>query len=152
MIPSERHLYKRKKSSCNIDFPSLVFFAEATEEPFQEVTVVTLKSHYNDTCQELAIQKVKYPNDSELWEVKVQQMAENIMNSGSVTVREFVSVGEDRSAVIAIDVDIITDSAVDIALGYLAEAEIPGTTYFGNYQTYSASAIEEVTYATVEHN
>ncbi len=129
-----------------------MFLAEATEEPFQEVTVVTLKSHYNDTCQELAIQKVKYSNDSELWEAEVQRVAENIMNSGSVTVREFVSVGEDRNAIIAIDVDIITDSEVDIALGYLAEAEIPGTTYFGSYQTYTAAAINEVMHATVKYN
>ncbi len=122
------------------------------EEPFQEVTVVTLKSHYNDTCQEMAIQKVNYSNDSKLWEDKVQQTAEHIMNSGGITVREFVSVGEDRNVIVAIDADSITDIEVDTALGYLAEAEIPGTTYFGDYQTYSAAAIREVMCATVEYN
>jgi uncharacterized membrane protein len=151
VIPIESLLYKRRKPTHTIDYPSLVFLAEATEEPFQEVTVVTLKSHYNDLCQEMAIQKVQYPNDGEIWEAEVQQMAERLMDTGGITVREFVEVGDDRNVTIAIDADTITDSEVDKALGYLAEAKIPGTTYFGSYQVYSSTDIKEVINATVEH-
>ena len=137
-------LYKKEHAPTTIDWANLVFFAEAHEEPFQEVSVITLKSHYNDLCHEQAVVQVHHFNDR-----TIHSRAIIIMNSGTVSVQEFVNVNEDRSVVIAIDADTITDHEVDVALGYLAEAEIPGITYFGEGRTYDSEAIKGAFDATI---
>jgi hypothetical protein len=148
VIPIEPLLYKSEKPISKIDFPSLVFYAEAEAEPFQDVTVITLQSHYVDVCYDCAMEQAENYDDVDEWATYIQERAFGIMDSGQIIVQEFVDVKEDRSVVIAMDADTITDEVVDLALGYLSRAKMPGLTFFGNHNTYRSETIKGFTNAT----
>jgi hypothetical protein len=134
--------------------------ASAENEPFYELRVITLKSHFNDLCQELAMSSVEYwgeEDDStwlmsmeymaqhdDSWADRVQQQAFNVIDTGKVFVKEFVDVKIDMSTTVALDVDEITDDSITTALAYLERSAIPGKTLFGESITYTSSEIREM--------
>lgn len=136
-------LYKRDRQQ-KIDWAGLVFHASAHGDRFQELTVVTLKSHYKDICYEEALRHIAYAGDEQQWYDSIQRHAEWLMNQGDIFVREFVRVDEDRNATVAINAAAITDAEIDIALSYLADAEIPGTAFIGEFYTFTSEHIKEM--------
>ena len=136
-------LYKRDRQHT-IDWAGLVFHASAHGDKFQELTVVTLKSHYKDLCYEEALGRVAYAGDEQQWYDSIQRHAEWLMNQGTVHVREFIRVNEDRDVTVAIHATAITDAEIDIALSYLEKAEIPGIVYVGDFYTFTSDQIKEL--------
>lgn len=136
-------LYKRDRQRT-IDWAGLVFHASAHGDRFQELTVVTLKSHYKDVCYEEALGHVAYAGDEQQWYDSIQRHAEWLMNQGTVYVREFIRVNEDRNVTVAIHATTITDTEIDVALSYLADAEIPGIVYIGELHTFTSEQIKEM--------
>ena len=136
-------LYKRDKKRT-IDWAGLVFHASAHGDKFQELTIVTLKSHYKDLCYEEALGHVAYAGDEQQWYDSIQRHAEWLMNQGTVYVREFIRVNEDRDALVAINAPVITDAEIDTALTYLEKAEIPGIVYVGDFYTFTSEQIKEM--------
>lgn len=140
-------IYKRKaRPTPHINWPKLVFYAEAFGEGFEELTIMTLKSYYNSVCQEAAVAVVPFSGDEDVWFRQVQERAEQEMNSGECRVREFVKVDEQMNATVCINADIITDKEIDIALTWLEQADIPGEQYFGEWKTFTAEQIKEIQY------
>lgn len=139
-------LYKRHPSENkgHINWPELVFYAEGAREGFQEVSITTLKSHYNSICQEVAVGSVEYTGDDEAWFEAVRKRAEWEMDNSSWFVREHVAVDEQKNVNIVIDVDLIDDVVVELALSMLEEADIPGRTDFGEPKTFTSQQIREI--------
>lgn len=141
-------LYTRKQPEKKgaINWPELVFYAEAAGEGFQELTITTLKSHYNSTCQEAAVASVAYMGDDDLWQERIQLRAEWEMDNGNYLVQEHVRVDKDLNAYVVIDADIITDTEVDIALTWLEQTNIPGERNFGDPKSFTSQQIKEIQY------
>ena len=117
-------------------WPDLVFMAAGNDEEFQEVKITTLKSHYLDTVFDLAWKQIKNIED-------LQSRAEVIMDSGDISVREYVKVNGKYQVEICIDREIITDDAVEDALDLLVEMGIEPRSCieFGDRRTYDSAGI-----------
>ena len=96
---------KDRVSIANIDWPSLVFLAEAEKEWFEEVTIVTLKSHYQTLVYDQAWEQTESLDG-------LNSRAKSIMNSKTIQVQEYIKTNEDSSVEVCIDHDVITDKVV----------------------------------------
>jgi len=138
-------LYKRKQNTkAKINWPDLVFYAEATEEPFEELTVTTLKSHYGSLCEEVAVGCVAFTGDEKSWYTKVQERAEWEMDNGNITVREHIRIDNNLNAYAVIDADAITDKEVERALTWLEQVDIPGKKEFGDPKSFTSKQVREI--------
>lgn len=143
MTQQNNFLYERKNTTPTLDWPTITFDAIANGEESQEVNIMTLTSYYEMLCYEKAADAIRHKcilNEHD-WYETVQSESATIMNTGNITVREMVLINNNASGLIIIDVDKITDEAVDTALSLLEQSEIPGTTYFGEPTTFTAEQI-----------
>jgi len=117
-------------------WPDLVFMAAANDEEFEEVTITTLKSHYIDMVFDLAWKQITNPDD-------LQSRAKKIMDSGNVSVREYIKVNENYQVEICIDREMITDDIVEEALDLLVEVGVERNACieFGNRRTYDSQGM-----------
>lgn len=140
----DEFLYTRKEIRGHINWPELTFYAEATGEQFEQLTVTTLKSYYESVCQEQAIEHVKHRGDGLEWQENVARYVTQLMNAGTIKVREFVRVDSNLNTLVVVDADTITDNEIDIALLWLEQAAIPGETFFGEPKTFTSQQIQEI--------
>ncbi len=124
------------------NWPDLVFMAAGDDEEFQEVKITTLKSHYLDTVFDLAWKQINDSDDVHLEETLMHR-ANEIMDSGNISVREYVKVNGKYQVEICIDRETITDAIVEEALDLLVEIGIEPRTCieFGNSRTYDSQGI-----------
>jgi len=108
-------MLKDKISKTN--WADLVFLAEANREGFEDLTITTLKSHYEDEVYARAWRLIK--NEEEL-----ETRARIIMESGEVEVREFIKTNDDCEIVVCIDQPEVGDKTVEEVLDLLAEIGI----------------------------
>jgi len=108
---------KDKVSKKKVNWPDLVFAAEANKEWFEEVTVVTLKSHYYAKAYEAAWSQINNPD-------KLDETAQDIMASGSIKVQEYIKISNNLDVEICLDREKISDSVVEEALNILMDVEI----------------------------
>jgi hypothetical protein len=128
-----------KDKISKINWPELVFTAEAGREWFEDITIVTLKSEYLERAYDKAWKQID-DIDSLDKQVKV------IMNSGELSVKEFIQIGEDYSVKVCIDRDEITDEVVDEVLDILADIGIKPKSYhnFGVMKTFTTDEITPI--------
>ena len=133
---------QKKVASTNtgLDWAELTFEAALQGEDFQTLSIMTLTSHYEMLCQEMAIFHVSFINPED-WEERVDQRTKEIMDSGNITVREQVTVDDNYHAVVIIDEPRIIDEVVVRALQMLEQSEIPGITHFSEPVTFTAKEI-----------
>ncbi len=129
-----------------INWSDLVFYADANDEPFREIAVITLKSHYVDTVFSSVLSQIpKQENDSiEKYFTLVEKKAIHVMNSKAIFVREHVSIDEELNVVICLDVDKITEDVVFDSLNILTQVEIAPNAihFFGKEATFSAKEVQ----------
>ena len=107
-----------KDKATKTDWPGIVFQAEAEREWFDEVTVVTLKSHYHDKVYDVAWANADMVKES------VDDTAKEIMKSGAITVREYIKIDDNYHVEVCVDRDKITDEVVEEALNKLIDIDI----------------------------
>lgn len=129
---------KVANTNTGLDWPSLTFEAALQGDDFQTLTIMTLISHYEMLCQEMAIFNIASlnPNDKD-WDKKIDQYAKKLMNSGSITVREQVTVDDNYHAVVIIDEPSIIDGTITRALQMLEQSNVPGATNFSEPKTFT---------------
>ena len=125
-----------KEKVSKINWPELVFEAEAEREWFEDVTVITLQSEYLDRIYDEAWQQAEAIEG-------LDERAKTIMNSGRVHVREYIQIGEDFKVKVCIDRVEITDEVVEEVLDLLIEVGISPNARleFGEKKTFTAEQI-----------
>jgi hypothetical protein len=128
-----------KDKISRINWPELVFTAEAGREWFEDVTIVTLKSEYLERAYDKAWEQI---DDIDSLDNQVKM----IMNSGDIIVKEYIKIGEDYSVRVCIDRDEITDNVVDEVLDILADIGIKPKSYhnFGVAKTFTTEEIAPI--------
>lgn len=140
LLFQEGELARRLNSYNKLDWPELIFYAEAEREPFANVHVVTLYSH----CVNLAIEKMitKLSSqgtsvvDIDITKKQYRDMLTEIVPT--ISAREFVEVHKDRVSV-AVNRKTVDDFAVDRALEMIETIDdfTVGTYYeFGSNKQY----------------
>jgi len=136
----------RRRIHKKIDWPELVFYAEGAGEPFQELTITTLKSDYVTLCQERAMHNICFFADDRDWFTRVKERSVYEMNSGVWKVREYVRVDDNYNVHACIDADAVTDTEVDIILARLEETPMPGEKFFSDPRTFTFEEIQDILY------
>jgi len=107
--------------------PDITFLAEALDEPFIDICVITLRAHT----------ETKVKQDSRWLDRTIED---------TIDTKQFIRVDSDR-IVIAIDVEKVDDKAVDEALLSFMEADLStGYCEFGETITYNSSELLNDTY------
>jgi len=124
---------KDRVSTLNTNWPELIFLAEAEQEWFEEVTIITLKTHYQTLVYDQAWEQAESLEG-------LNSRARDIMNSKSIQVQEYIKTNDDSSVEVCIDHEVITDQVVDEVLDLLAEVGITPNTHlnFGESKTFTA--------------
>ena len=119
-----------------INWPDLVFTAEAEREWFEDVTITTLKSEYAETVYEQAWNQADTSEG-------LEDRAKAIMDSGVVRVNEYIQIGENYSIKICIDREEITDEVVEEALDLLIGVGlgIPARLKIGGERTFTSEQV-----------
>jgi len=128
-----------KEKISKINWPELVFEAEAEREWFEDVTIVTLKSEYLERVYDKAWDQT---------DEGLNEKAKRIMNSGEIFVNEFIQIGEDSAVRVCIDKDEITDDVVEEVLNILVDIGIkPDSRHtFGVRKTFMYDEIVPIMY------
>lgn len=127
------HQMKRSDVESHEDvykhFPDIVFLAEADDEKFESVQVITLQQYYKDKAYEKAWDIVS-PNNLEELEKKIEEIAEIICHEEHAKAKEFIEIHDNR-VIIGLNTKTITDLEVNTGLQYLASIEdfTPGERY-----------------------
>lgn len=129
-----------QQKSHNISWPDVYFTAEANRERFEDVNIVTLKSHLTEQAYDQAIHEVGISN-----ETKLRHRVNTILNSGQLRVTEHVEVRQDSIRVV-VDCENIDDETVWVALDMVASALDKlqgklGTVNFSGFKSYTVSDI-----------
>lgn len=74
----------------NVDWPSAVLLADALDEPFSEITVITARKFFFTTACDMARQQLNDPAESE-----VHTLAAALIANRSVTIKEHVTIDDD---------------------------------------------------------
>lgn len=113
---------KLKDKVSNFKWPEIVFQAESEKQTFEHLTIVTLKSEYQENVYDLAWNQISSINELDV-------KAKMIMDSGNVTIDEYVKVSPDGHIKVCIDRDEINDDTVEEILDLLTEIEITPNMY-----------------------
>jgi len=132
-----------------IDWPELIFYAEAEREPFADIHVVTLYSHCLQVAQEELITNLLNENtpfaNIDLSKKKYKDKIKQLISS--IKAREFVDILSDR-VVVAVDSETVDDFAIDRALEMIETIESfeVGVNYeFGCYKNYEYKEVDNTT-------
>jgi hypothetical protein len=112
------------------NWPNLVFMAEGSGEWFENVTVVTLKSHFVDKVYEAAWNSI---HDAK----QLDETAIQIMESRSIEVQQYVNIDEFSSVEVCLNHDEITDAVVEEALELLIDIGVTPNTHTEFGEKYS---------------
>lgn len=105
-----------------MDWPGLIFAAEAGGEWFSNVNIVTTKTAFVDLAY-LAAADLLVGCGHELTADKVQSMACTLVTTNKIAVQESVTVAGDGAIHVCMNIDTLdTDNAVWQAYGYVAHA------------------------------
>lgn len=124
MILSKNELAKRT-SKYQIDWPELVFYAEAENEPFVDVEFVTLKRHCVDLC--ITEELLQLPINLAFADID-RRIEDKLKSIETATVYEFVDgwyndYSKKYHVQVGINVDTIDDEAVDYGMSLLTQVE-----------------------------
>ena len=103
-----------------LDWPEVILEAEASNEPFTNMNIVTAKSELLLMARSQALifltDKGKIYSDE-----AIDKLAEKLVDSGKINVREHAYIKDDRT-IVCLDVDVIDDDSIWTALDYVYEA------------------------------
>lgn len=127
-----------------INWPDLVFYAEAEGMPYADVHVTTLRSH----CAGQALEQLLRQQTTSVLEMDLTTEENRLKYQqilASMPAREYIEILEDR-IVVAVDAEWIDDFAVDRALEMLETVDefTVGTYYqFGSPIQYSYRQVDD---------
>ena len=110
----------------------LTLFAEAEQETFSEVQIITLKQHLKDLATEQAVDEMN-ASCVNCFTTMINR-SDDLVQTKYTSAKEYVLITED-SIEIAVNTTIIDDDAIDYALSLLLQVETiqPGEKYeFGD--------------------
>lgn len=130
------------QTTTPISWDALYFAAESHNEPFQDVNVITLKSHFVDKVYEEAIREVGLL-DEQLLTKKVAK----VIASQEIKVQEHVEVSP-RGIKVIINRNIIDDKATWDALDHVAVAleRLDGKTGIVPFSEYFSFTAADITW------
>lgn len=135
---------RSRAAQSNAKLYGLILGAEAAQSSFNEVTFVTLTSHYKDTVTDIAIDRLRGDLVSESrFFSNLEKKIRHIMSSGEIRVREYIKIHDNFDVTICVNESAITDETVDNLIKMLSEVNIvPGAMYeFGESITFSPNEI-----------
>lgn len=111
----------------NISWPELYITAESSNEPFQDMRVITAKSELLIQARSEAVAQL-LQHHKPVTDTAVDKIAAQLINTKQIQVFESASVS-DEGSVVCMDVDIIDDDAIFKALDMIYEAVTSGGTW-----------------------
>jgi hypothetical protein len=136
-------LSEQKSSFLNSpkqNWSDLILRGAADGEEFTDVRLITLRSHYEDTIEHLAMNVTYNISGVKSLDEQIQSTKESMRNKGKIQVKQFVEHDvENNTLTICIDVPKIDDNTINVALDALAEIEFSfGTKVeFGEPKTFA---------------
>lgn len=124
-----------------IDWPSVIFTAEATRSPFEDAEVISTRQQYTELARLAAVETI-LKNQYELTLENVEQFARAISDQSKIFVQEYVEIGDEGNIIIGVDtLDIDSEQTLFHSLDMLKQAldaldGKPGTVYFGEKLQY----------------
>ena len=104
----------------NICWPTLLLEAESSKEPFEEMRVVTAKSEFMMKARDMAITQL-LENGQPATDKAIDKLAASFIEANKVKIFEFVTIS-DEGIVACLNVDVIDDEAIWLALDKVYEA------------------------------
>lgn len=134
-----------QKSTHNLDWASVVLTAEAAQEPFEEVMIVTARSKFAEQAYGIAYEMYRDVMPDDLTEQNVKQTALLLIGTNKLFVQESVDIN-DNGITVTVNAPVITDEHSLYALDLIAKAmdqldEQHGTVYFGEELRYSVAEV-----------
>lgn len=114
----------RQQQSHRDFWADVILTAETMDEPFQEVRIVTLRSHFLECVYEQALSAYPRVTESEL-----SYIAKEMLEARPITVAEHVTFSPDGSITVVIDRDIIDETATFDAMEMILKAVRAGGTH-----------------------
>ena len=121
--------------------------ASANNEDLRDLTITTLASHYSDVVLSEVFRRIdprKEPNLS--YDEQVQKLKQEIADSGSVQVRQFISIDDNFNVSACIDVPEINNEVIDQFIDNLGHIDFsqPGTIKIGDPKTFTYNDIRNI--------
>jgi len=124
-----------------INWSSTVFYAEAEQEQFTEVKIITLKAHFLQEVQDIAVDNINFRNKKESdLDDAIYYKSMELINENRISVQQFVDVQQDQ-IVVCLNIEEINDDTIMLALDTLANVGVThkGKKCFGsvtNFKTH----------------
>lgn len=108
-----------------INWPDLIINSELNKIPFEEVNIITLKAYYQQLVDMYVIDNLATPTlDSDSLAEDIREKSKSIMNSGTISCRQFIEKHPKTGVTICVDVEEIIESTIIQALDLLVKPEI----------------------------
>lgn len=114
----------------------------ADGERFEDVHIVTLKSHYNSVVEQTVIeQTLRYVDDDEKFQQQLEKRKQKVLKNNTIKVRQFVELDPFTGMlIICLDVDKIDDNTLNVAMDVLSTIEFTGNRIeFGEAKSFSVN-------------
>jgi len=123
-------LQTQSQPQNKINWPTLMFEADSSKEPFENMTIVTAKSEYILKAKDQAFNylmshqhKIKYSEIDDLSSVYMKENNIQVYESASLT---------DNGVFVCLNVDVINDEAIWLALDMVYKAVEQGGKWISN--------------------
>lgn len=133
---------QNNQQSCNIKWPELIFYAEANNEPFKDIRIVTAQTKYVSIANDIFANTISSgARISNRWEYN----ARAIINMQKHSVHEYVKVDKGEIEV-CINVPVLdedaTSQALDMVTITLNQLDgMDGVVYFSDKLTFTTADI-----------
>ena len=128
-----------------INWPNLIFNSELNKLPFEEVNIVTLKSHYQQLVDTYVMDNMtNIVTDPDVLFEDVRKQSKVIMDSGVISCRQFIEKHPITGVTICVDVEEIVESTIMQALNLLVTPDIDWSedrVEFGALKTFKSSEL-----------
>lgn len=133
-------LQTQSQPSNKLCWSTLFFEAESSQEPFEEMRIVTAKSEFMIKARDMAITQL-LENDQPATDKNIDKLAASFIEANKVKVYETASITED-GIFVCLDIDVIDDDAIWTALDKVYEAiENGGSIQYDTPISYSLSEL-----------
>lgn len=112
----------KRRTCIHNKFPDILFLAEAYDDPFTEVTIITLKQHFYELAIDEAWNKISSTSNPVQFFSELEQTANQILHTQFKTAKEFIRI-DNQTIHIGINAVQIDDNAVDKAVELLFQME-----------------------------
>lgn len=139
-----------QRAERKVPWADLVFLSEAEHEQFCNLTIITLKSHYDNVVYDLVFEQLdRLVFDTDPYFKAATDLAHKTMDEGQVQVRQFVEYNGKDDLTICLNVEQIDDKSIIEILSFVSDfvrtydGILPiGVTEFGNTFSFTTKELK----------